>query len=95
LVGRVGELIASLDDRKRGGNSFVTEFRADLVDALTGVFGEYFPDLKAKRGSYDKTKGNNSPYAEFIRMCSEEIFPHDRAPSGRIIDDITKLPSNR
>lgn len=97
LIDRTDELIAVLNDRKRDGSGFTTEFRADLANALTKVFEKHFPDQRAARDGYDKTTivDDGSAYARFLRLCTEEIFPNDAALSGRIIDDITKMRGNR
>jgi hypothetical protein len=92
---RVEELIAQLDDRKSDGSDFNTEFRTDLANALTEIFEEYFPDLTAARSGYDKTSLTQSPYASFMRLCSEEIFPNDRGLSGGLIDEVSRLRGSR
>lgn len=95
LIERTDELLAGLNDRKQDRSSFLTEFKADLANALTIVFERHFPDQEAARSSYDKTTEERSAYAEFLRLCTEEIFPNDPALSGHVIDDITKMRGNR
>lgn len=48
--------------------------------------------------SYDKTSvaaGGGSSFANFIRLCTEEIFPGEKALSGYVVDDISKMRGNR
>lgn len=92
---RVTELIAQLDERKADRSDFITEFRTDLANALTTIFERHFPRHRAARNAYDKTTAAESPYAAFLRLCAEEIFPYDKGLSGRIIDDVTKMRGSR
>jgi len=98
LRNRADELVGVLEDRLRGGGSFQTEFRADLTNALTDVFERHFPQKKPSRDGYDKTSvaaGGGSSFANFIRLCTEEIFPGEKALSGYVVDDIAKMRGNR
>ena len=95
LIDRSQGLVDVLEDRKGDRSGLASEFRADLANALTQVFEDHFSDKKAARSSYDRTTTAKSAYVEFLRLCTEEMFPRDNALPGHLVDDITKMRGNR
>lgn len=92
LVGRVTDLIDAMEGRTRRGSPLSNEFKIDLTEVLTEVFRQYFPDLPARRGGYDRTKTASSEYTQFIEACGHEIFGPSFSFSGQVLDAATLPP---
>lgn len=90
-----GELWADLNDRKSDRSTLLTEFKTNLVNALSYVFETHFPNVPAARDSWDRTGEAKSPYVEYLNLCVREIFPSLKSAPGRVADDISKYRGNR
>jgi hypothetical protein len=95
LVRRMHDLTEVLDDRKRKGSPFLTEFKIDLANALSEVFEQHFPDAQARRGGSDRTDIPTSPFHWFLNLCANEIFGKEFSLSGDVLDAVAKLRGNR
>ena len=95
LRSRSSQILADIEDRKRDGNEGPTTIKAELADALTGIFTKHFPQLPAVRSPYDRSgdKKLRSPYAVFIARCTKEIFGSELGVPGNLIDDASKIQS--
>jgi len=92
LVGRVADLIDAMEGRTRRGSPLSNEFKIDLAEVLTEVFRQYFPDVPARRGGYDRTKTASSEYTKFMEACGLEIFGPSFSFSGQVLDAATLPP---
>jgi len=92
LVGRVADLIDAMEGRTRRGSPLSNEFKIDLAEVLTEVFRQYFPDVPARRGGYDRTKTASSEYTKFMEACGLEIFGPNFSFSGQVLDAATLPP---
>jgi hypothetical protein len=90
IVNYVEGIVAALDDRKLDRTPTLTEFKLDLANGLTLVFGKHFPDFPSTLDGYDKTNGPKSPYFAFVQMCAEEIFPNDNLINANVIERLFK-----
>lgn len=95
LIRRMHDLTEVLDDRKRKGSPFLTEFKIDLANALSEVFERHFPDAEARRGGSDRTDIPTSPFHGFLNLCAKEIFGEGFSLSGDVLDAVAKVRGNR
>lgn len=92
LIGRVTDLIDAMEGRTQRGSPLSKEFKIDLAEVLTEVFRQYFPDVPARRGGYDRTKTASSEYTKFMEACGIEIFGPSFSFSGQVLDAATLPP---
>lgn len=93
LHSRSSQILADIEDRKRDGNEGPTTVKAELANALTGIFTKHFPQLPAVRSPYDRSgdKKLRSEYAVFIARCTKEVFGGELSIPGNLIDDASKI----
>lgn len=95
LIRRMHDLTEVLEDRKRKGSPFLTEFKIDLANALSDVFERHFSNAEARRGGSDRTEIPTSPFHGFLNLCAKEIFGEGFSLSGDVLDAVAKVRGNR